>query len=94
MAITPEEETRAAALRDVARRMLTAARTAPKGRGDDNTVMAVVDGTDIELIAADAALSAAHVRAYLRARAPDPLASEAAFLLDLASDGHPLDGAF
>jgi uncharacterized ferredoxin-like protein len=40
------------ALRDVAERMVLAAKTAPKGRGEDQTVMAVVSGEEIARIAA------------------------------------------
>lgn len=45
-----EEETRRRALLDVATRMMIAARTAPKGRGIDNIVMAVVEREEIEKI--------------------------------------------
>lgn len=42
MVLHREEQIREEALFDVARKMLIAARTAPKGRGTDNTVMALV----------------------------------------------------
>jgi len=51
MAITNEEEIRAGGLRAVAEKMLIAARTAPKGKGEDNTVLALVEGEDIKRIA-------------------------------------------
>ncbi|MBN1688515.1 MAG: ferredoxin [Candidatus Omnitrophica bacterium] len=38
-------------LRDVAEKMLLAARTAPKGRGEDMTVLAIVEGDEITAIA-------------------------------------------
>jgi len=38
-------------LRDVANKMMIAARTAPKGRGNDNTVMAVAEGETVKKIA-------------------------------------------
>ena len=41
MDLKHEEEIREEAIHDVARKMLIAARTAPKGRGVDNTVMAL-----------------------------------------------------
>lgn len=37
-------------LRDVAEKMMIAARTAPKGRGADNTVMAIAEGETIKKI--------------------------------------------
>lgn len=37
-------------LMEVARGMVMAARTAPKGRGEDNTVLAIVEGDDIRRI--------------------------------------------
>lgn len=51
MSIIFEESLRKKALMEVAERMLTAARTAPKGRGVDNLVAAVVDREVIEKIA-------------------------------------------
>ena len=51
MAVIPEEKIRDAALKDIAQKMLVAARTAPKGRGEDNTVLALVEGDDIKKIA-------------------------------------------
>ncbi len=47
-----EEEIREEAVLDVARKMLIAARTAPKGRGVDHTVMALVGREGIRKIAA------------------------------------------
>ncbi len=47
MAVSMEEEIRKSALLEVARRMVTAARTAPKARGTDNLTIAIVDGEDI-----------------------------------------------
>ena len=46
-----EEEIRNNIVIRVAEEMLTAARTAPKGKGIDNLVLAMVTGSDIELIA-------------------------------------------
>jgi uncharacterized ferredoxin-like protein len=46
-----EEEIRNNTVTRVAEEMLTAARTAPKGKGIDNLVLAMVTGSDIELIA-------------------------------------------
>jgi uncharacterized ferredoxin-like protein len=46
-----EEEIRNNIVTRVAEEMLTAARTAPKGKGIDNLVLAMVIGSDIELIA-------------------------------------------
>jgi len=51
MSIVREEEINRAALRAVAEKMLIAARTAPKGKGEDNTVLAIVEGEDIKKIA-------------------------------------------
>jgi uncharacterized ferredoxin-like protein len=47
-----EEQTRNATLYEVARLMMTAARTAPKGRGIDNMLIACADKEQIEAIAA------------------------------------------
>jgi uncharacterized ferredoxin-like protein len=46
-----EEMIRLETVKRAAELMLTAARTAPKARGIDNLVLAMVTGTDIELIA-------------------------------------------
>ncbi len=46
--MTTEETIRDKALTDIARRMLIAARTAPKGKGVDNTVLALCDKEDIK----------------------------------------------
>jgi uncharacterized ferredoxin-like protein len=51
MDIKHEEEIREEAVHEVARKMLIAARTAPKGRGLDNTVMALVGREGIRKIA-------------------------------------------
>jgi len=51
MGIIFEESIRKKALMEVAERMLTAVRTAPKGRGVDNIVAAVVEKEHIEKIA-------------------------------------------
>jgi uncharacterized ferredoxin-like protein len=45
-----EQDTRSSSIKQVAQRMLLAARTAPKGRGVDNTVLAMVEGEDIKKI--------------------------------------------
>jgi uncharacterized ferredoxin-like protein len=50
MAILFEEKTRGGAVQEVARKMMTAARTAPKGRGTDNLVVACVEGDTLEAI--------------------------------------------
>ncbi len=52
MALIYEEESREQAMWETARRMLTAARTAPKGRGVDSLVMAAVGKEEIKLLAA------------------------------------------
>lgn len=52
MALIFEQETRNAALTKVAEKMLTAARTAPKGKGKDNITLAIADKDEIKLIAA------------------------------------------
>lgn len=52
MTIKKEEDIRKDALRAVAQKMLLAARTAPKGRGTDNIVVAMVEGEDIRKISA------------------------------------------
>lgn len=46
-----EENTRKETLLEVAKSMMVAARTAPKGKGIDNLVIAVAEGETIELIA-------------------------------------------
>jgi uncharacterized ferredoxin-like protein len=51
MDLQHEEAIREEAILDVARKMLIAARTAPKGRGVDNTVMALVGREGIRKIA-------------------------------------------
>jgi uncharacterized ferredoxin-like protein len=51
MKITTEEMIRMDTVHSVARRMLTAARTAPKAKGVDNLELAMVTGTDIEALA-------------------------------------------
>jgi uncharacterized ferredoxin-like protein len=43
MKIVREEEVREATVTEVARKMMTAARTAPKGKGTDNLVVALLD---------------------------------------------------
>jgi uncharacterized ferredoxin-like protein len=50
MCLIYEEGTRVENLRQVALLMLAAARTAPKGRGEDNLVLALVEGPEIKLI--------------------------------------------
>ena len=50
MGIIFEHENRRKAVSDVASMMMTAARTAPKGRGADNLVIAVADRDEIKLI--------------------------------------------
>jgi uncharacterized ferredoxin-like protein len=52
MTVMLEESNRATALMDVASRMMTAARTAPKARGNDHLVIAAVVGEDIRRISA------------------------------------------
>ena len=52
MAIVPFDEIRGPALTEAARRMLVAAKTAPKGRGIENLVYATVDGAEKEALAA------------------------------------------
>jgi uncharacterized ferredoxin-like protein len=47
-----EENARKEALFEVAKRMMTAARTAPKGHGTDNLIIAVAERDVIEMIAA------------------------------------------
>ena len=50
MVIQKEEELRHETVKEVARKMLLAARTAPKGRGKDNTALMMVEGDDIKKI--------------------------------------------
>ncbi|MBU0580918.1 MAG: ferredoxin [Candidatus Margulisbacteria bacterium] len=50
MTITLEENLRISEIKQVAAQMLTAARTAPKGKGIDHTVLAMVEGDDIKKI--------------------------------------------
>ena len=52
MTMLPEEAVRTETLTAIAHQMLLAARTAPKGRGQDNTVLIVVAGEDIARISA------------------------------------------
>lgn len=52
MSLIFEESVRNDALYEVARRMMTAARTAPKGHGTDNLIIAVAERDVIEKIAA------------------------------------------
>lgn len=47
-----EEQTRHDFLKEVAARMMAAARTAPKGRGVDNLSICIVDGDEIKVMAA------------------------------------------
>lgn len=51
MNIIREESIRTENLRDIANKMLIAARTAPKGRGEDNLVLALIEQPDINTIA-------------------------------------------
>lgn len=51
MSIIYEEEIRKNTLKDIAAKMVAAARTAPKGRGKDNIVAAIVEGNTISEIA-------------------------------------------
>jgi uncharacterized ferredoxin-like protein len=50
MTVILEEDLRMENLRQVAKLMLAAARTAPKGRGEDNTVLAMVEQPEIQRI--------------------------------------------
>ncbi|NOZ24449.1 MAG: ferredoxin [Planctomycetes bacterium] len=50
MGITREEELNAEALKEVAKKMLIAARTAPKARGEDNLVLALMEGDEIKKV--------------------------------------------
>ncbi len=52
MSLILEENARKEALYDVAKKMMTAARTAPKGHGKDNLVISVAERDVIEVIAA------------------------------------------
>ncbi len=52
MPLISEESARKDALYEVAKRMMTAARTAPKGHGTDNLIIAVAERDVIEKIAA------------------------------------------
>ncbi|NLA87628.1 MAG: ferredoxin [Clostridiales bacterium] len=52
MPLIYEDRARKEALREVAKRMMTAARTAPKGHGTDNLIIAVAERDVIETIAA------------------------------------------
>jgi uncharacterized ferredoxin-like protein len=51
MSISFEEKERTNTLQDVAKKMMIAARTAPKGKGVDNLLIASVDKETIEIIA-------------------------------------------
>ncbi|MFH0896104.1 MAG: DUF2148 domain-containing protein [Bacteroidota bacterium] len=51
MAIITEESLNAGIVKEVAGRILLAARTAPKARGVDNLRLAIVDGNDIRILA-------------------------------------------
>lgn len=51
MSITYEPQVRQKVLRDVAEKMMTAARTAPKARGIDSLSISIVEGDSIRLIA-------------------------------------------
>ena len=50
MKIIHEEEVREEVIFDVARMMMTAARTAPKGRGIDNLVIALLKEDSIKIV--------------------------------------------
>ncbi|MBU1864604.1 MAG: ferredoxin [Candidatus Omnitrophica bacterium] len=50
MGLIKEEKIRNNTLREIAQKMLIAARTAPKGRGEDTTVLALVEGDEIKRI--------------------------------------------
>ncbi len=50
MGLTSEENIRHQTVLDIAKKMLVAARTAPKAKGIDTTVMVMVDGDDIRKI--------------------------------------------
>jgi uncharacterized ferredoxin-like protein len=51
MTISLSEDIRKESLRKIAEKMLIAAKTAPKGKGADNTVLAYAEGDDIKKIA-------------------------------------------
>jgi len=51
MAVIKEEDLRQAGIKDVAVRMMTAARTAPKAKGRDNLEILYIDGEDMTLMA-------------------------------------------
>ncbi|MFC1517376.1 ferredoxin domain-containing protein [Candidatus Margulisiibacteriota bacterium] len=48
MTVTKEEALNLNTLKEIAKKMLLAARTAPKGKGIDHTAMAIADGDDIK----------------------------------------------
>lgn len=52
MSLVFEENVRTEALYNVAKKMMTAARTAPKGHGEDNLVISVAGRDQIDIIAA------------------------------------------
>lgn len=52
MGINFEEQQRSETVLEVAKRMMAAARTAPKGRGVDNLVIAALTGSEIQQLAA------------------------------------------
>ncbi len=51
MAIINENEMRQDALLDVAKKMILAARTAPKARGVNNLAMSIITGSDVQALA-------------------------------------------
>ncbi len=48
MPIVEEQKIRSQIVKEIAQRMLIAARTAPKGKGQDNTVLLLVDGAELK----------------------------------------------
>lgn len=52
MAISQFKDFSAKAIRDIAEKMAIAAKTAPKGRGIDNLSISILDGEDLEKLAA------------------------------------------
>jgi uncharacterized ferredoxin-like protein len=96
MKIFHEEELRGEAVIEVAKRMMTAARTAPKGKGDDNTVVALLKKDGIKEVS-DKLKEMAH-----RKKLPDFFLRDAVSILSadamiilgtrIASMGLPLCG--
>lgn len=81
MSLILEENIRTDGIKDVAIKMMLAARTAPKARGTDNLVIALAEKDEIEIIAAEMKTMATPEMAFFARDAENILNAEILFLI-------------